>query len=353
MGKTTRLLVPLLILTASGTALAASGTLAYTNGRSVTLVGGAPGVLYVEDGYAKFEKNGNAYALSYPATALTLGANGDTLLAVYSRGPSLLARSSTDGGGSWRSEVTVASGLSSYRNPTACVWTEGGVVRAAVAWSNGVGVGAGLYAATMVGGVWSAAARVERTPATLEATAPSLACDRNGATLFYRESGYDADGYQYSSVRMTTLNSATGAWSSPVEVVADPAYDPSACRSGNTYIVGYHGDGGAHIAISNDAGSTWRTTTLDSTGRFVSVDCSGVTAVASWADYSEITAPEDDARRTVGLAWTTNGGRLWSQEDPAGGATHQILATVKASQGSVVVVWRDSQTDEIHTAEYP
>lgn len=324
-----------------------------TNARGVALVDGSPVYLYVENGDLRFVRDGATTTLASPAHGAALAASGPNLLVVYVQGSDVKALVSGDGGATWSTTTTLVTGHQG-KTPGACLWTARGQVYGMAAWSNGpAGSWSTLHAVPLAGGRWGAVSRVDVDNAVEDANAPALACGGDLVRLYWRQGVTEIGGIEVADLRQAAFLPGTLTWTAPSTLVRN-AYDPSACRSGSTVLLGYHASFAAWLAISGDGGRTFGPPTmLDPTGRFVSVDCDGGTAAVSWADYDTFTRATADDHRRLGFTYTTDGGATWTTERPAGEATYQVLGTVDAdATGRVAVVWTDRLVEAATVVTY-
>lgn len=325
-----------------------------TNARGVALVDGTPVHLRTENGELQFVREGVVTTLAFPAHGATLAASGPNLLVVYIQGSDVKALMSGDGGASWSTTTTLVTSHQG-KTPAACLWTARGQVYGMAAWSNGpAGSWSTLHAAHLASGRWGTVTRVDVDNAAEDANAPALACSPQLVRLYWRQGVTEVGGVEIADVRQAAFLPGSLTWTSPATLVEN-AYDPSACRSGSTVLLGYHAGFAAWLAVSSDGGRSFGPPTmLDATGRFVSVDCDGGVAAVSWADYDTLTVATADDHRRLGFAYTTDRGATWVAERPAGEDTHQVLGTVDADgSGRVAVVWTDRLDETATVAAYP
>lgn len=354
MSSVLRTVTTAALLLGSSTALAEVGT-PLTNGKGVAIVSGSPVIMYTQDNELKLDRSGTVTTIASPSHGATMASNGSNLLVVYIQGTDVKAITSTNGGASWSSATTLATGQEG-KTPGACVWSSRGQLYGMAVWSDGPINGyAVLNAVPLSRGRWGSVTQVDTdNPGDEDSNAPGLACTSNQVQVYWRQ-GTVESGIELADIRKATYTPNIGRWSSPSTVVTD-AYDPSVCRSGTTVMLGYHSRQTAYLAISNNSGSSFGSpSTLDSTGRFVNVDCDGTYAAVSWADYDAPTIATDDARRRLGFAYTTNSGSTWTTARPAGEDTYQILGSVDADSSTrkVAVVWTDSWLDAIESDVLP
>lgn len=327
-----------------------STTLAFNNASVVaTTADGSLHAVWVEQGTARYRRvdaEGRVHEESLGrARAPTLATDGGRHLLIVLADQGLRVRLSADGGATWSAESTLSA--SRAMNPSAALWQEGGALRGAVVWHQPVEAETGegprgrgpshVLGALLVGSTFTAPQRLDQSPH--EAAFATVHGSSGGAQVLWRER--DAPGAE----RRVMIRTVQGASFGPSRLLVRGGLDPSVCVDGQGRVhVGYQDERkGAWYIRSTDGGQSFTSPLrLDWAGLFVRVSCNARGEVAlAWEHFEDPLASfADDSAKSLGLAWSRDGGASFQVLQPAEGERGLALGSCALDeQGGLSLAW--------------
>jgi len=281
-----------------------------------------------------------------------LATDGTTITAIWERyiGSYLPIQtaSSTDGGTTWSTPVTLSDAGQEAYNPQ--LVTDGTTITAT--WSRIDGIYFRIQTASSTDGGTTWSAPVTLSDAGQSAERPQLVTD--GTTITITWLRYDGSHY-----RIQAASSADGGitWSTPVDLSASGgnSYEPQLVTDGTTItVIWYRYDassvGRVQTASSTDGGTTWSTPTTVSdpveNAFEVQLATDGTTITAVWFR-------SDGSNDRIQTASSTDDGTTWSTPTTLSDAGQDAASPQLVTDGTTITVtWRGSDgiSDRVQVA---